>query len=127
MVVLWLINKYNLQAEIMKKIIAQGTITILLFLGMWFSFELIDWKNLLKVQKVTDETEQKLGEIIWEVFSITENENNNRYLINSVDSIISHICISNKISRNKIKVHILLLTSILLITINQKNQMKKIH
>ena len=107
MVVLWFINKPNLQTEIMKKTIIQGSITVLLFFGTWFSLTQIDWVKVFKVQKVTDKTEEKLGELFWEVFKKAENENKNVEVINSVDSIVTHICSANKIERETIKVHIL--------------------
>jgi hypothetical protein len=47
----------------MKKIIIQGAITILLFFGTWYALTQIDWVKVFKVQKVTDKTEQKLGEL----------------------------------------------------------------
>lgn len=91
----------------MKKTIIQGIITILLFFGTWFSLTQIDWVDFFKVQKVTDKTEQKLGELFWEVFKKTEKENKNIHVVNSLDSIVTHICKANKIDRETIKVHIL--------------------
>jgi beta-barrel assembly-enhancing protease len=91
----------------MKKIIIQGAITILLFFGTWYALTQIDWVKVFKVQKVTDKTEQKLGELFWEVFKKTEEENKNTHLVNSIDSIVTHICKSNKIDRETIKVHVL--------------------
>jgi predicted Zn-dependent protease len=91
----------------MKKIIIQGAITILLFFGTWFSLSQIDWVKVFKIQKVTDKTEEKLGELFWEVLKNTEEENKNIHLVNSIDSIVTHICKSNKINREKIKVHVL--------------------
>jgi beta-barrel assembly-enhancing protease len=91
----------------MKKIITQGALTILLFFGTWYALKQIDWVNIFKVQKVTDKTEQKLGAIFWDVLKKTEEENKNIHVVNSIDSIITHICMSNKINREKIKVHVL--------------------
>lgn len=91
----------------MKKIIIQGAITTLLFFGTWYALAQIDWVEVFKVQKVTDKSEQKLGELFWEVFKKTEKENKTTHVVNSIDSIVSHICKSNKIDREKIKVHVL--------------------
>ena len=107
MVVLWFIDKLNLQIQIMKKTIIQGIITVLLFFGTWFALTQIDWVKVFKVQQVTDKTEQKLGELFWEVFKKTEKESQNPLVINSVDSIVTLICKTNKIDREKIKIHIL--------------------
>ena len=56
----------------MKKTIIQGAISILLFFGTWFVLTKIDWVTVFKVQKVTDKTEEKLGDLFWEIFQRTE-------------------------------------------------------
>ncbi len=91
----------------MKKTIFQGTLIILLFFGTWFALTQIDWVEIFKVQQATDKTEQKLGELFWEIFQKTEKENKNIHVINSIDSIVTHICKANKIDRETIKVHVL--------------------
>lgn len=91
----------------MRKLILQGIVTILLFFGTWFALKQIDWVKIFKVKQVTDKTEQKLGELFWKVFKNTETENKNIQVVNSMDSIVTHICKANKIDREKIKIHIL--------------------
>jgi len=107
MVVLWVIDKLNLQIKFMKKPIIQGLITILLFFGTWYVLTQIDWMKIFKVQQVTDKTEQKLGELFWEVFKKSEKEVKNTLVVNSVDSIVTQVCKTNKIDRSKLKIHIL--------------------
>jgi beta-barrel assembly-enhancing protease len=107
MVVLWPIDKLNLQTKIMKKTIIQGSVTTLLFFGTWFALTQIDWVNIFKIKKATDQTEQKLGELFWEIIKKTEKENQNTYVVNSIDSIVTHICKANSIDREAIKVHVL--------------------
>jgi predicted Zn-dependent protease len=91
----------------MKKTIIQGAISILLFFGTWVALTKIDWVTVFKVQKVTDKTEEKLGNLFWEIFQRTEKENKNPFVVNSIDSIVTRICTANKIDREFIKVHIL--------------------
>ena len=91
----------------MKKVIIQGATTILLFFGTWYALTQIDWIKVFKVQNVTDKTEEKLGELFWEVFKKTEEENKNTHVVSSIDSIVTHICKSNKIDRETIIVHVL--------------------
>lgn len=107
MVVLWFIDKLNLQIKIMKKLIIQGLITTLLFFGTWYALTQIDWVQIFKVQQVTDKTEQKLGELFWEVFKKSEKEIKNTHVVNSVDSIVTQICKANNIDRNKLKIHVI--------------------
>lgn len=91
----------------MKKAIIQGLITIALFFATWFVLTQIDWVTIFKVQRVTDKTEEKLGELFWEIFQKSEKENKNPFVVSSVDSIVSKICFANKIDRETIQVHIL--------------------
>jgi beta-barrel assembly-enhancing protease len=91
----------------MKKAIIQGVIIIVLFLTTWFVLTQIDWVTIFKVQQVTDKTEEKLGDLFWEIFQKTERENKNPFVKSSVDSIVTKICSTNKIDRELIKVHIL--------------------
>lgn len=91
----------------MKKPIIQGLITIHLFFGTWLALTQIDWMKAFKVQQVSDKTEQKLGELFWEVFKKSEKEINNSHIVNSVDSVVTHICNANKIDRSKLKIHVL--------------------
>jgi predicted Zn-dependent protease len=91
----------------MKKPIIQGLVTILLFFGTWCTLTQIDWLKIFKFHQITYKTEQKLGELFWEVFKKSEKEIKNTLVVNSVDSIVTHICKSNKIDRTKLMVHIL--------------------
>ena len=91
----------------MNKTLLQGLITVLLFFSTWFAFTQIDWIGLLKVKKITDKTEQKLGDLFWDIYQKSEKENKNHFVVNSVDRIVSKICTANKIEKETIKVHIL--------------------
>lgn len=91
----------------MKNPIIQGLISILLFFGTWYALKQIDWIKIFKVEQVTDNAEQKLGELFWEVFKKSEKEVKNTHVVYSVDSIITQICNANKIDRSKLKIHIL--------------------
>ncbi len=91
----------------MKKTIIQGAITVFLFFGTWFALTKVDWVKIFNVQKVTDKTEQKLGELFWDLFKKQEKEINSIDLVCPIDSIITHICRANRIDRKSIKVHVL--------------------
>ena len=91
----------------MKKTLTQGVITIVLFISTWFALSQIDWVTIFKVKKVTDKNEEKLGELFWNIFQKTEKENKDSFIVNSVDSIVTKICIENNFDRKFIKVHLL--------------------
>lgn len=91
----------------MRKTIIQGAITLLIFLVTWYAIAQINWVELFKIQKLTDRTEQKLGDVLWEAIKKTERENKKIYVENPIDSIVTHICEANKIDRKAIKVHVI--------------------
>lgn len=107
MVVLWPTDKYYLQVKMKKKIFIQGAITVLLFFGMWLLSAQADWVRILNVKKVTDSTEQKIGDLIWEELQKTEEVIKDIQVINTLDSIIDKICQPNDIDASNIKVHVI--------------------
>lgn len=112
MVVLWYINKSRLQEIIMKKLLIQGVVVILSFIGSWFALKQIDWVDVFRINRVADQTEQKLGDKFWEVFQQSEKEIQNVHVVNSVDSIVQAICKANSIDQDRLKIHILEKTDI---------------
>lgn len=91
----------------MNKIVIQGAIAIILFFGTWFVLTQIDWIKVFEVQKATDTTEEKLGKLLLEVYKDSDREIKNKEVLNPLDSIVNHICKTNEIDKEKIKVHIL--------------------
>ena len=88
----------------MNKTIIQGLVTVVLFFATWFALTQIDWMTIFKVEKVTDKTEEKLGNLFWELFQKAEKENYNPFVESTVDSIVTRICSANTIDRELIKV-----------------------
>ena len=91
----------------MKKTIIQGLITVVLFFATLFALQQVNWVSVFRVQKLTDKTEEKLGDLFWDVFKKTGKENKDSFVNNSVDSLVTKICSANNIDREKIKLHIL--------------------
>lgn len=91
----------------MKKVILQGIITVILFFLIWFSLTQIDWVSLFKVEQVTNKTEEKLGDLLWDILEKEGTELKDPFVVKSVDSIVNKICIANNLDRKTIKVHIL--------------------
>jgi beta-barrel assembly-enhancing protease len=90
----------------MNKVILRGVLGVLLFFLLWFLLTQINWVSHFQVKRVTDKTEEKLGELIWEIFDQSEEQSKNEFIINSVDSLVDVICATNQIERESIKVHI---------------------
>jgi predicted Zn-dependent protease len=91
----------------MKKIIIEGFVLLASFFLTWLLIAQIDWVTLFEVEKVSAKTEEKLGELFWEVFQKSEVQNNDPFVVSSVDSILNKICLANDIDRKSIKLHII--------------------
>ena len=61
----------------------------------------------MRLKKNGTRTEEKLGELYWKSIKSAEIEVSNKFILNSVDSIIEKICLANDIDVDKIKVHVL--------------------
>ena len=91
----------------MKKPLIQALIIVSSFLLLWFLLNQISWVALFEVKKNGTRTEEKLGELCWKSIKSAEIEVSNKFILNSVDSIIEKICLANDIDVDKIKVHVL--------------------
>lgn len=91
----------------MKNTLLQGLIIVALFFTSWFSLSKINWVQILRVEKATNTTEEKLGDLFWEFIKKTESEVKTKSVNVALDSIVSKICTANDIDKSTIKVHII--------------------
>ena len=96
-----------MQRNNMKKISIQAMLSISLFFGIWTGLTRVDFVSIFNIHEISDKSEEKLGELFLKTFQITEKENNDPFIVNSMDSIVSKICLKNKIERKLIKIHII--------------------
>ena len=91
----------------MKKVLFEGAVIVASFLVTWVILLQVDWKTVFKVEQATKQTEEKLGEIFWDIFKRAEEENTDKFVVDSIDSLVNKICTENNIDRAQIKVHVL--------------------
>jgi predicted Zn-dependent protease len=91
----------------MKKIIFQFFVLVALFFGLWFLLSNINWMSAFKIEKLTDDTETKIGKAVWDLYKKTEKENKDEKAVKALDSIVDRICSKNNINRETIKVHLI--------------------
>lgn len=91
----------------MKKVFLHGAFFILLFFGTWFALQQIDWITLFKVKSVSHTTEQKVGDLLWELFKRGGREIDDVRVTAVIDSIVARICTANQLPRQSFEVHIL--------------------
>ncbi len=92
----------------MKKIIFQFFVLVALFFGLWFLLSNINWMSAFKIEKLTDDTEIKIGKAVWDLYKKTEKENKDEKAVKALDSIVDRICSKNNINRETIKVHLII-------------------
>ena len=90
----------------MAKTLLQGFILILCFFGLFFALQQIDFVTLFKVKKISDTTEKKLGEMIWQTIENTETVVENDSVNELIDKIVLRITDKNNIDRDQISVHV---------------------
>lgn len=91
----------------MKKVIFQGITIIMLFFTTWVLLYQVDWMTLFRVEKATKTTEEKLGELLWDVFKKTDREVTDPFVVNTIDTLLTRLCNENNIDRNSIHIHVL--------------------
>ncbi len=91
----------------MKKVLFQILVLVAVFYGMWFGLSKVDWLKIFKVEQASKKTEEKLGELFWEVFSKTEKEVKNKKVTLPVDSLLTKLCEANGFDRKEIKLHVI--------------------
>jgi len=91
----------------MRKVLIELVISVLLLLGVWVLLSQIDWMTLFKIDQTTKNTEEKVGDLFWELLNKSETEISSTSVIAPIDSMLSLICTKNNIDRNRIKFHLL--------------------
>ena len=90
----------------MEKIFFKLLALIALFLAILFTSNQVNWMELFKVEENVSSTEEKIGELFWELYEENNREINDLDIIEPIDSIFSKICEANGINKDDIKLHI---------------------
>lgn len=90
----------------MKKVLLQFLTLLSIFLLLFWGLNRFDWMGLLQVKKLSDKTEQKLGEICWDIFKDEHPEIHDSTTLICIDSLMNAICIPNRIDLKKLKIHL---------------------
>lgn len=90
----------------MKKLLLQFLTIIVLFFATWFLLSKVDWATIFKVGQATKKTEEKLGDLYWELIKRSENEIHSASATAALNKMINRICKNNAIDSTKIKIHL---------------------
>ena len=91
----------------MKKILIELIISVALILAVWFGLSQVDWMKLFNIEQVTQNTEEKIGDLFWKMLKNSETEISSDSIVSPVDSMLTRICTANTIDRKKVKLHLL--------------------
>lgn len=89
------------------KLLFKFLILVALFFGTWFALRQVDWMAALNVNKMTETTEEKLGELFWDMFRRSEDEVQTPEVKGAIDTLVTHLCNANGIDRDKVKLHVI--------------------
>lgn len=88
----------------MRKIVFQGLILLLVLAGGVYLLTRVDWIRLLRIDRATEQVEQKLGDLIWSQQGLDELPKDSTY--KRVDAIIRRLCAANQIDQKRVKLHL---------------------
>ncbi len=91
----------------MKKILIELVLAVAMMVAVWFGLSQVDWMKLLNIEQTTQNTEEKIGDLFWEMLKSSETEISSDSIVAPVDSMLTRICTANTIDRKKVKLHLL--------------------
>ena len=90
-----------------KKTLLQGMIVVVAFMAIWLALSQVDFVTLFDIRKKTLDTEQKIGEILWNSVKRTKKVVTEDSVIKPVNKLIQKLAEENNINLAKIKLHII--------------------
>ncbi len=90
----------------MRKVLFQGTISLLIFFGSWLIMAQVEWTEILRVDKQKDETESALAEILLKDLENNYERINDSIVISTLDTLLKKLEKKNIFDREDINLHI---------------------
>lgn len=91
----------------MKKALLELVIIAGIFFVVWFAISRVNWMTVFRVEQVSQKTEKKVGDLFIDMIKKSEIEITSPSVILPLDSMLTRICESNNINKNKIKLHVI--------------------
>jgi predicted Zn-dependent protease len=95
-----------LQGEVLIKIILKAVAIIASFILIWIGLSQLDWINLLRIEKVVNKSEEKIGDIFQNYIIQSEDVIHDKEITTPVNNLVKEICTANGIKPEEIKVYI---------------------
>ncbi|MBX7182078.1 MAG: M48 family metallopeptidase [Bacteroidia bacterium] len=90
----------------MIKTFLKGLGMVLTFFLLWFALTNINWMDLFHIEKISKDTDRKLGNLFWETINKTEQVVKDKKLNNALDEMVERICEDNQINQEDIQLHL---------------------
>ena len=91
----------------MGKVTIRLAIVVAMFVATLTILKQVDWMTIFNVEQITSSTEEKLGELLWNIIDQQEREITDEETLITIDSLTTHICSYNDIDRSQIKLHLI--------------------
>lgn len=82
-------------------------ITVISIGALFFVIQLVDWVAIFNPQKISKTTEEKLGELYWDIISKMEKEVKNDSITIPIQKLFKEIAEKNELDISELKIHIL--------------------
>ena len=90
----------------MKKLFFVFLFISLVFGGCYYVYSKINWNNLFRVNKITENVDEQLGDVFWKSYSADMVEVNDEKVVLPILQMVNRLCSSNGIASSTIKVHV---------------------
>jgi predicted Zn-dependent protease len=90
----------------MKRFFLHFSLSILLFGSIWYALSQIDWIEILGLDSLSQKTEQKLEDLLWDAIQDSEEICNEPQAKEALQSMWTKICEANQLDPNSVQIHL---------------------
>lgn len=90
----------------MKNLLILVFFLSIFFGGCYLIYKKVNWSGLLGIEKITDDVDQKLGDVFWKSYSADMVEVKDDKKVLPILQMVDQLCVANGINSSTIKVHV---------------------
>lgn len=90
----------------MKNLLILVFFISVIFGGCYYIYKKVNWSGLLGIEKITDDVDQKLGDVFWKSYSADMVEVKDDKVVLPILKMVDQLCAANGIKSSTIKVHV---------------------
>ncbi|VXB35754.1 Peptidase, M48 (Ste24 endopeptidase) family protein [Flavobacterium sp. 9AF] len=89
------------------KVIIKGFVIVVSFFATWLLLSQLDLVNFFGVKSIKSNTENTVGELLWQEIEESEKIIYDEIIVQKLDSLLLPLCKKNNIVRDSLKVHLI--------------------